>query len=130
MPQSATKTATNTTKTRSKPKWHIPAFGVRIPVRLLGRALMNIVTHKESQPVGVWHLLVTDRPDSERKILCAYRVPNGWQVCLSIYYPHKHRIYVNNEPWFGDMIGKRDVHWMELPAAPDMAAVSASESEG
>ena len=78
---------------------------------------------------GIWRSLVTDRPDSHRRILCSYRgttrAVGDWLWCVAIYYPDTHRIFVNNEPWLGDMIKRKDVHWMELPLAPDGEAASA-----
>ena len=75
-----------------------------------------------------WRSLVSDRPDTKRKILCVYRggtdQNGGWLWCVSIYYPDTHRIFVANEGWLGDKIKKRDVHWIDLPLAPDGAEAS------
>jgi len=80
---------------------------------------MNTPTGMTTQ--GVWKSLVTDRPDTKRKILCAYHTSGGhgwlWDVC--IYYPDLHRVFVRGEPWFGDMIKRKNVHWMDLPLSPD-----------
>ena len=76
----------------------------------------------------VWRSLVTvtDRPETKRKILCAYSSPGGdfgdWQWGVSIYDPELHRIFINGEPWHGNMIKRKNVQWTELPAPPPNAA--------
>jgi hypothetical protein len=76
-----------------------------------------------------WKSLITERPDSKRKILCTYRggtaQNGGWLWCVSIYYPDRHRIFVANEEWFGGKIKKRDVHWIDLPLSPEGTMASA-----
>ena len=79
----------------------------------------------------VWQRLVTHRPDTQRRILCAYRAAGGeWIMFASIYYPDIHRVYLNRDEWLGDEIKRHDVYWAELPPPPEVSARSASASEG
>lgn len=72
----------------------------------------------------VWRSLViaSDRPQTQRKILCAYSSPGGdygdWQWAITIYYPDLHRIFIHNEAWYGDKIKANNVQWIELPDPP------------
>jgi len=78
--------------------------------------------------VPTWRSLINDRPARKGKILYAYRGctrrPGDWQLGVSAYDPEIHRIFVYwggvVAPWMGDMIKRKDVHWMCLPLPPDV----------
>jgi len=85
-----------------------------------------MTTHSWQQKTK-WRRLVAERPDTYRRILCAYWSGGGeWVMFASFYYPDIHRIYCNGTAWLGDEIKRHDVYWIDLPLPPDVQPQAAS----
>src|SRR5439155_26725370 len=90
--------AKNTGSNRSLHRTRLRRVG-ELDVRLRSHPSMsNNGSHKRVQ----WRSLITDRPDTERRILCAYHSGTEWIMFISIYYPDFHRVYLNRDAWLGD----------------------------